>query len=332
MNFIGDEVDISSPAASAAFPSLTIMADGSQVTTYKVAADIQSGNGEVYLRKRVNDSASWGDASLLFGNGGVHNYDEAEIIPMPDGTAWAISSKVATHGLVYKVSTDNFNTWGTEQAFPDVITGGYAYALGNHYVRVGNRIIQPIYAWADGSSDSNDIKAGVLITDDSGANWTFSFLDPLGWSGLASSEAGIAWLGGTELLGIGRAIIGGQNTYRFRSHDLGDTWDAPTNIGTAAGGPFPWLADIELTWFGTSLVLSAITNRGGDVSQGLSAWVTTNGGTTWSIQQELIPEATGEIGYHGIEYISNNQAYMVFNSGGTSTSAVIKGRHIQLAN
>jgi len=336
-------------------PSFDITPSGKWIVTWKspVDGDIQGGRGMIYYKTSTDQGASWSSASLLFSQDGWntwdsngYNYDGAEVVIMPDDSLWVMSSKLIQgtadgspyYSLAYRKSTDDGVTWGAENYIdnifahqPDLIENGWLYAIGNHCLRVGSKILIPVYV--RDNSVTVVAEAGCLMTSDSGSTWTFSFINGVGFGGIQGSEPAIAWIGGNNLISIWRSVNSETNhAYKSTSSDLGDSWSAPVDIGRANGGIFNWIWDPELFWFNDNTLALIAAQTDQDVwpscPASLTLWTSTDSGTTWTWIENIMENTAWAELYHGVESTGENTAYMVYNDGGTATASYIIGANL----
>jgi len=319
------------------FSSFNILPDGKWAVTYKVpiSGDLQSGKGSIYLKTSADNGATWSSAIMLFRDA-LYNYDGCELVIMPDNHVWAISSKIDTRTMVYRVSTDNGANWGVETAMPDNsangdVVGGYPYAIGNHFLQVGDTILLPIYAWNDskGTAPVLNIVPCLAKTSDNGATWKYTFINKDGFAGTYGSEPAIAYLGDNKLISVWRSLDGSNDSfYQSTSDNLGDNWNAPTNIGRANGGIFWWGWDPELFWFNNSTLglIVGQTPQPANTPVSLALYTSTDNGATWIFTENIFSNlaSTAEI-YRGVEHIRENMVYVSFNYGLPTTARVYGG-------
>jgi len=326
-------------------PSFNITSTGKWIATWKspVNGDIQGGRGEIYYKTSTDQGASWSTAGCLFANASRH-YDEAEIVCMPDASLWAISSDLYAaspadgapyYSFVYRKSVDDGVTWGTEHHLdnifaqqPDLVENGWLYAIGNHYLEIYDTRLIPVYV--RDNSETVVAEAGCLKTTDSGATWSFSFINGVGFGGIQGSEPAIAWIGGNNLISIWRSVNSETNhAYKSTSSDLGDSWSTPVDIGRANDGIFNWLWDPELFWLNddTLALIAAQTDQ--DVwpscPASLTLWTSADSGTTWTFVENIMENTAYAELYHGVENTGENHAYMVYSDGGDGTAAYVIG-------
>jgi len=278
-----------------------------------------------HLRFSTDYGASWGDVDTFIDSTscvgapfGVHgaNVDVTDGILMraPNGDLLVQIHEANGQGTYQYRSTDDGKTWTDEGQ----IGGAAALTLigGQDYEIVGSTIYIPVMVDAN-SDEAHPYLLALYKSADNGLTWTKQGdIDAAN----DSSEPGIVWTGGDNMLCVSRDASSAQ-TWKHTSTDLGATWSARASV--------PDLYILQRPRFrriNDGIVLFGRNQLGDLLNDRTVLYHTSDGGVTWARTFFPDPDTAGYVdtGYCDVLEMPSGQYYMVDYAGDTSAASIVE--------
>lgn len=199
------------------------------------------GDCDIILRKSSDSGESWGDISVLAGQGEDITYRTPQTVVTESGKIILQYSSInstfinnsyeydASSQRVYQIfSTDNGQSWSTPEDITSSLRVDDAFISSNagHGIQITkggnkNRILMPL------TYSTNSIR--VAISDDEGANWRLS--EKINRNNVQYGSI-VELADGRLMMIMGHTSNTPRNKLISYSEDGGETWTAPVNISS----------------------------------------------------------------------------------------------------
>ena len=328
-------------------PNLVELNNGTWVLVYRSATSHSASDGELNIKFSDDYGATWTAENIKLGGGAVTGFPawptgaapgddygpgEGLLVLAADNSLHLLSQKIdydgtpAIIGTYQMSSTDGGEVWGgwslidvAGTAVDEVmIQDSYFVHNGVIYVSAGQS--------DDGSVELGHVRHVFITSSDNAATW--DYVSALWAYGDEALEAGIAYIGGTNLIAIARDwnfLVG----YKTTSNDMGQTWAALSDITSDVdiiGRPRVWtinqLKKQPQWWADNKLIMCGFvhTVSGSSHPRYHAIWLSEDGGDTW-IGPMFLGTILEDNGYGTMAYDSDNDEFVYIVGYGTTEAA-----------